>query len=60
MMNKRIKYEIMAIRKTALTNMFDIKTVQKIAYEMAFYDLVIFLEDNKEKYINFILYGDEK
>lgn len=59
-MNDDIKEQILAIRDTGLTNMFDIKSVQRIAYEMDFYELVDFLEDNKDEYVKFILYGDEK
>lgn len=59
-MNKKIKKQILEIRETGLTNMFDIKAVQKIAYEMDFYELVCFLEEEKESYTNFILYGDEE
>lgn len=57
-MNQTIKEQILAIRKTGLTNMFDVKSVQKIAFEMDFYELVDFLEEDRKAYVNFILYGD--
>ena len=57
-MNEKIKEQILAIRATALTNMFDIPTVQRIAYEMDFYDLVLYLEENREEYVHFILTGE--
>lgn len=59
-MNRKIKEQILAIRKTGLTNMFDVRTVQRIAYERDFYELVDFLEENKKAYVNFIFHGDEE
>lgn len=56
-MNDKVKEQILAIRGTGLTNMFDVNTVQRIAYEMDFYELVNFLEEDKKAYVNFILYG---
>ena len=56
-MNEKIKEQILAIRKTGITNMFDIRVVQRIAYEMDFYELVDFLETDRKAYVDFILYG---
>lgn len=56
-MNDKIKEQILIIRKTGLTNMFDVNTVQRIAYEMDFYELVDFLETDRKAYVDFILYG---
>ena len=47
-MTDKIKEQILAIRDTGLTNMFDVNAVQRIADEMEFYELVIFLEEEKE------------
>ena len=58
-MTSKIKEQILAIRDTGLTNMFDTTSVQRIAHEMGFYELVIFLEEEKAKYVRFILNGDE-
>lgn len=58
-MNDTVREQILAVRDTGLTNMFDIKAVQHIAYEMDFYDLVIFLEENITAYVHFILTGEE-
>lgn len=57
-MDARVKEQILAIRETGLTNMFDIHTVQRIASEMEFWELVIFLEESKEDYIHFVLTGE--
>lgn len=56
-MNDKIKEQILTIRKTGLTNMFDVNTVQRIAYEMDFYELVDFLETDRKAYVDFIIYG---
>lgn len=57
-MTKTIREQILKVRDTGLTNMFDTRTVQRIAYESGYYELVLFLEENKKEYANFILYGD--
>lgn len=58
MMNEKIKTQILKVRDTGLTNMFDTNVVQKIAFEMELYELVNFLEDNKKAYVHFILTGE--
>ena len=58
MMSDNVREQILAVRDTGLTNMFDINAVQRIAHDMNFYELVIYLEDNRKEYVNFILYGD--
>ena len=58
-MNTKINEQIIAIQRTALTNMFDTNMVQVLANEMGFYELVIFIEEHKKEYVNFIIYGDE-
>lgn len=58
-MNKKIKEQILSIRNTGLTNMFDIHHVQRIAHEMNFYELVIFIEEHRDEYAKFILHGEE-
>ena len=57
-MTEKIKEQILAIRDTGLTNMFDVSMVQRLAYERDFYELVLFLEENRKEYVNFILYGE--
>lgn len=56
-MTDKIKEQILVVRDTALTNMFDLCMVQKIASEMKLYELVVFIEEQKDKYIKFILTG---
>nr|DAO72925.1 MAG TPA: protein of unknown function (DUF5049) [Caudoviricetes sp.] len=57
-MTEKIREQILAVRKTGRTNMFDIPMVQYIANEMLFYDLVIFLEEHRSEYVHFILTGE--
>lgn len=57
-MTEKLIEQILAIRDTGKTNMFDIRTVQYLANEMGLYELVIFLEDEPAKYVKFIFTGD--
>ena len=54
----RIKEQILAIRATGRTNMFDVPMVQYIANEMCFYELVVYLEEHRKEYVQFILTGE--
>ena len=57
-MNKTVREQILAVRDTGETNMLDTRTVQVIADRMVFYELVIYLEEHRRGYVNFILTGD--
>ena len=57
-MDAKVKEQILAIRDTGLTNMFDLPVVQRLAYERDFYELVCWLEDHKKEYVRFILTGE--
>lgn len=57
-MTEKIKEQILAIRDTGRTNMLDSNMVQVIANEMNFFELVIFIEENREAYGKFILTGE--
>ena len=59
-MTQKIKEQILAIRDTGFTNMFDVNMVQRIAYEREFYELVTYLEEHRKEYIRFILTGEEE
>ena len=56
-MTERIREQIIAVRATGRTNMFDVPMVQNIANAMRFYELVVFLEEHRGEYVHFILYG---
>ena len=46
-MNQKVKDQILAIRYTGLTNMFDVSKVQKLAFDLGLYDFVTFIEEHK-------------
>ena len=59
-MTEKIKEQILAVRETGETNMFNWKNVQVIADRLGLCDLVLYLEENKKKhdeYFNFIISG---
>jgi hypothetical protein len=58
MMTETIKEQILEIRASGLTNMFDVNMVQRLAYERDFYELVNYLEENRKEYVQFILTGE--
>lgn len=57
-MDEKVKKQILAIRDTGLTNMFDLPIVQRLAYDRSFYELVTYLEDHRKEYVHFILTGE--
>lgn len=57
-MPERVKEQILIIRETGITNMFDLPMVQRLAYERDFFELVIFLEEHPKEYVHFILTGE--
>ena len=56
--NAIIKEQILAVRATGETNMFDTNAVQRIAFDHGFYELVNFVETDRKAYATFILKGD--
>ena len=57
-MDAKVKEQILAIRDTGLTNMFDLPMVQRLAYDRGFYELGTYLEDHRKEYVHFILTGE--
>ena len=57
-MTEKIKKQILAVRDTGLTNMFDANAVQRIAYDMGFFELVVYLEEHRREYVHFIFTGE--
>lgn len=57
-MSETVKKQILTIRDAELTNMFDTYAVQHIASDMGFFELVIFLEEHRREYAQFILTGE--
>ncbi len=60
MIEEAVKKQILEVRDTGRTNMFDVNTVQRIAFEMGLYELVCYLEDKskRKEYAGFIMYGE--
>ena len=54
----KIKNQILVIRQTGLTNMFDIGRVLEIAKAMEFDELEEYIPEHKAEYVNFILIGE--
>lgn len=57
-MTEKIMQQILVIRDTGLTNMFDTYAVQRIANDMGYFELVIFIEESRREYAHFILAGE--
>ncbi len=53
----KVREQILAIRDTGLTNMFDTDTVQQIAFNFGYHELFVFIEEHKKEYCQFIFYG---
>ena len=52
-----VRKQILAVRDTGETNMFDVPMVQQIANRLGYYELVLFLIDHAKEYAHFIMTG---
>ena len=59
MLTEKIKEQIFAVRDSGAANMCETAAVQRAAFDRGFYELVLFIEENREEYWNFILTGRE-
>ena len=59
MMTEKIKEQISAVRDSGAANMCETAAVQRAAFDRGFYELVLFIEENRESYWDFILTGKE-
>ena len=59
-MTEAVKEQLQAVRNSRLTNMLDLRAVQRIAYEMDYFDLVCFIYEHRREYIHFIFTGEAK
>ncbi|WP_054638926.1 MULTISPECIES: DUF5049 domain-containing protein [Lactococcus] len=57
-MTDTIFEQIMAIRESGEINMLDVNSVQRLAFEQNFHELVDFIEEDKQAYWNFIMTGN--
>ena len=58
-MTEIIKEQILTIRETGITNMFDLPVVQRLAFERDFFELVLYIEEHPKEYVHFIIYGEK-
>jgi hypothetical protein len=58
-MDKIIKAQVIKVRDTSLTNMFNLRNVKFIAQELNLNELVTYISntDNEKDYISFIING---
>jgi hypothetical protein len=54
----KIMAQVLEIRSGGSCNMLDTNSVQREANKRGFYELVIFIEEQKKQYCLFILYGE--
>ena len=59
-LTEKVREQILAIRDTGLTNMFDIPMIQRLAYDRGYYELVTYLEEHRKEYAHFILTGEDE
>ena len=57
-MDAKVREQILAVRDSGETNMFDTKMVQWIANRDNYFELVIFIEEHKSEYLYFIMTGE--
>jgi hypothetical protein len=57
-MDEKVKAQILSIRVSGVTNMFDVPRVQQEAHLQGFHELVIYLRDHQADYGRFILTGE--
>ena len=58
MMTERIKEQIEAVRQSGETNMLDTRMVQWIASRENYFELVIYLEEHRKEYVNYLFTGE--
>ena len=58
-MTDKVHQQMLAIRDGGLTNMFDTATVQRLAYDAGYFELVAYIEEHQKEYCCFIMTGKE-
>ena len=53
-MTETVKTQIEAIRRSGETNMLDVNMVQWIANRENYFELVIYLEEHRKEYVNYL------
>ena len=57
-MTEKVREQIMQVRESGIVNMCDCLGVQRAAFDMGLYELVNYIEENKNTYFHFILTGE--
>ena len=57
-MSETVKEQALAIRETGLTNMLDTATVQRLAFDRGYFELVDFIRTDQKRYVTFIMTGE--
>lgn len=57
-MSDAVRSQILSIRATGETNMFDTNTVQRLAFDHGYYEPADFIETDRKAYAAFILTGE--
>ena len=57
-MTETIRKQILEVRATGETNMLDTRMVQWIANRENYFELVIYLEEHREEYVNYLFTGE--
>lgn len=57
-MTEKVREQILSIRASGVTNMFDVPRVMQEAYVQGFHELVVYLEEHRAEYCRFILTGE--
>ena len=57
-MTETVKTQIEAIRRSGETNMLDVNMVQWIANRENYFELVIYLEEHRNEYVNYLFTGE--
>ena len=57
-MDEKIKEQILVIRDSGVTNMFDISRVQREAFNNGFYELIMYIENKKADYVHVLTFDE--
>ena len=57
-MTEKVREQIMRIRKSGIVNMCDCVGDQRAAFDLGFYELVNYIEENRNTYFHFIITGE--
>ena len=59
-MTDKVFRQLLAVRDSGVCNMLSINEVQRYAFDNDYFELVMYIEDHKDKYCHFIMTGREE